>query len=191
MPKVKAKVINLLAGPGVGKTSVAWMLGGLMKKQHISVDIAAEFAQDLAYRGIDPTKVPQPVILGEQMYRIHTRATVADYVITDSSLLYSLIYKQDYLPDSFDKSVIDIYNIYDNINIIVRRNKDKNFAMDGRVHNKEQSEEIQGRIEQMVQDLGLPHFIYNIDDNDDVQPILDYVLREENVEEQETSQAEL
>ena len=176
--ETKAKIINLLAGPGTGKTSIAWSLGGLMKKHHLSVDIAAEFAQDLTYRGIDPTKVPQPVILGEQMYRIHNRAKVSDYVITDSSLLYSLIYKQDYLTDSFDKSALDIYNLYDNINILVRRNKEKNFSTDGRVHDREGSEFIQQKIEDMIQELQLPHFIYDIDDHETVQPILDYVLKQ-------------
>jgi hypothetical protein len=54
-----------------------------------------------------------------------------DVIITDSPLLLSIIYKPDYIPNSFNRLVIDTFNSYNNLNYFIERSHE--FNPNGRV----------------------------------------------------------
>lgn len=48
---MKTKVVNLVAAPGVGKSTCAAMIFGEIKARHLTCEIVPEYAKWLIYKG--------------------------------------------------------------------------------------------------------------------------------------------
>lgn len=94
------KVINLLGGPGVGKSSIAALIYGKMKLQGYNVELAREVAKDWAWEGRIPGTYDQTYLFGAQS-RVESRLYgKVDYIISESPLILSAIYELFYFEDS-------------------------------------------------------------------------------------------
>jgi nicotinamide riboside kinase len=124
MAPSKPKVLNLFAGPGAGKSTIAASLFSELKFRGVSTEYVQEFAKDVVWekRGVKILQA-QDYIFSKQHFRISRVADEVDIVITDSPILLSMAYCQpDYLPSL--KSVIkEAYDLYDNMNFFIHRNK--------------------------------------------------------------------
>ena len=143
------KVINFFAGPGAGKTTTAAGLFYKMKMNHMNVELVHEYARELIYDGrMDRMIDAQDHILGEQNRRLHILKGHVDFAISDSPLLLSAIYPPDSYPQSIKPFAVDLFNEYDNINILLLRPDAAYQEEDGgRRHNLEQAEELDKLIE--------------------------------------------
>jgi len=124
------KIINLFGGPGIGKSSIAAGLTYKLKKKHIKVDNPYEFPKQLAWDENHLAIKDQLYVLANQHRGIVKSYNKVDYIILDSPILLSLVYRNEYGGDSypsnlygqsFDKMVLDVFNQYENINIVLER----------------------------------------------------------------------
>jgi hypothetical protein len=149
------KIINLFGGPGIGKSSIAAGITYKLKKNHINCDQPYEFPKMLAWDENHSAIADQLYVLANQHRGIVKSYGKVDYIILDSPILLSLTYKNYYQSNdypaslygsSFDKMLLDIFNQYDNINIVLERGDGKHNDKE-RYQNLEQSKELDRVIE--------------------------------------------
>ena len=106
-------------------------------------------------------------------------ADKVDYVITDSPVLLSPIYREAYgtplYSDAIDKLALECYDMYDNINFMLSRPRE-NFEEDGRAQNEVQSVAIDLEILNQFQRLGIP--FTQIEGPANAQVAYEYLVRQ-------------
>ena len=92
----KTVVVNLIAGPGAGKTTCAWEIAEKLKKQgyvaeYVS-EVAKEYVWDERYDLLDGSFEHQKSLFDEQKHRIDRLIGKVDFVVTDSPLILNSVY---------------------------------------------------------------------------------------------------
>ena len=142
-------VINLFGVPGAGKSVGASYIFSILKMKGVNVELITEFAKDIVYEERDIALKNQSYIFGEQSYRISRCLNKVDAVITDSPLPLSIIYKNDpTLTENFDKSVMDVFNYYTNLNYLLLRTQP--YSQNGRFQTEEESNALLEPIKNLL-----------------------------------------
>lgn len=142
------KVINLLSGPGAGKSTTAAGLFYQMKLKGINVELITEYAKDMTWEERYNTLSNQLYIFAKQYSRQLRVKNKVDYIVTDSPLLLSLIYTPKNYPGSFELMVMDFWNEFDNYNFFIRREKKYNPI--GRNQTEDEAKDIDIKIWNML-----------------------------------------
>ena len=114
-----SKIINLFGGPGIGKSSIAAGITYKLKKKHISCNNPYEFPKALAWDQNTEAIRDQLYVLANQHRGIAQSYGKVDYIVVDSPILFSLIYKNwydsgypsNFYGDSFDQMILDYYHL--------------------------------------------------------------------------------
>ena len=119
-----AKVINLIAGPGAGKSTTAAGIFHIMKCQGHSVELVTEFAKDLTWEGHKGLLKNQLYLTAEQYRRMWRVAEAGvEWIITDSPLLLGPCYAPpDYFP-SYEQLTWELFDSFENFIFYLRRVK--------------------------------------------------------------------
>ena len=140
----QTKVINFYGGPGSGKSTQASGLFYKMKAQGYSVELVNEFAKECVWEGNVPMLKDQLWVLAHQHRKLVRLRDKVDYIITDSPVLLSIVYRNVYdgpmYTEVMDHLALECYHLYDNINIVLKR-RDQ-FDAVGRAQDRAHSEQI-------------------------------------------------
>lgn len=161
-------VINFYGGPGSGKSTAAAGLFYNMKIAGYNVELTDEFAKECVWEGNIPMLQDQLWVLGHQHRKILRLSDKVDYIITDSPVLLSPIYRGRYgeslYSDIIDKMALECYNLYDtNINFMLGRQGD--FEQKGRAQDLEESLEIDAAIVNQFETLDIQYIKLQSEDN--------------------------
>jgi hypothetical protein len=179
---IKTKVLNLMGGPGIGKSGIAAGILYQLKKNHISCDAPYEFPKVLAWDGNHSAIKDQLYVIANQHRGIVKSWGKVDYIIMDSPILLSLVYKNYYkgneypstlYNESFDKLILDIHSKYDNLNILLKRGNGVHNEKE-RYQNLEQSLELDLSIQRMLNDNRIEYTEIEVGD-DTVSQILKFL----------------
>jgi hypothetical protein len=174
-----SKIINLYAGPSSGKSSISAGLLYQLKKNHISCDAPYEFPKILAWDENYSAIKDQLYVIANQHRGIVKSWGKVDYIIMDSPILLSLVYKSYYkgneypsilYNESFDKLIVDIHSKYDNLNILLKRSIGIHNEKE-RYQTLEQSLELDLLIQKMLDDNHIQYTEIEVGD-DTVSQIL-------------------
>lgn len=142
--------INLFAGPGSGKTTVALYVTAILSKKGYYVDIANEAAKNWVYDGVDLTKsdeIIQLKIFNEQLSKEQLLLKGGlDFVICDSPLLLNAYFSK--IPYLIDLSLKNSNN--DDFNFWIERYNQEHFNDNGRSHNIIQSKRIDNELKNFI-----------------------------------------
>lgn len=145
------KVINFYSGPCGGKSTTAAGLFYSMKMAGYSVELVNEFAKECVWEDNLPMLKDQLWVLAHQHRKILRLVGKVDYIITDSPVLLSPIYRTMYgdplYSDIIDTIGKECYNMYDNIDFLLPRLE--RFDTEGRVQTLEQSIYIDSEIKRI------------------------------------------
>jgi 2-phosphoglycerate kinase len=177
------KIINLFGGPGIGKSSIASGITYKLKSKHINCDNPYEFPKLLAWDENNSAIRDQLYVLANQHRGIVKSYGKVDYIILDSPILLSLVYKNYYRSneypatlygDSFDKMVLDIHNQYDTLNIVLKRGNGKHNDKE-RYQSLEESIELDNLITSTLQVNNIPFIEVELNENtvDNILSILE------------------
>jgi hypothetical protein len=124
---METRIINLLSGPGAGKSTTRAMLFSHLKLQHFEVEEVTEFAKQLVYEERHKTFHDQLSLLGKQNHKMEILRGAVNYVITDCPIILSAVYEpENYHIPNFRQFVMGVFNSYQNINIFINRVKKYN-----------------------------------------------------------------
>lgn len=140
-------VINLIGGPGCGKSTIAAGLFYELKKQGYLCELVTEYAKDKVWEESYKTLDDQIYVFGKQFHRMFRVKGKVDVIITDSPLPLSIIYDKGE-SDYFHNFVIEQYNEFRNIMIFVER--ETKYENEGRMQNEQEAIEIDNHIKNML-----------------------------------------
>lgn len=147
-------VINLIGGPGSGKSTCASGIFYELKKLGINCEMALEFAKDKVWEESYRTMDDQIYIFGKQFHKIWRLKDKVNVIITDSPLLVSIYYNKDY-SNYFDKLVLEQYNRFNNKLFFIERND--SYQTEGRIQTKEEAEKIDKEIKDILQNNSIDY----------------------------------
>ena len=134
-----AIVINLFAGPGVGKSTTAARVFAELKLHGINCEMALEFAKDKVWEESFRTMDDQIYIFGKQFHRIWRLKDKVDVIICDSPLPISIVYDKEN-SQAFHQLIMEQFNKFDNLNFLLERGGEYQEA--GRVQTEEEAKEV-------------------------------------------------
>ncbi len=147
-------IVNLFAGAGAGKSTLAASVFSLLKWNGVSCELVTEFAKDMvwdeAYKILDN----QVYVFGQQLRRLERLIGKIDVVVTDSPLLLSIIYNQGKYSQTFDALVLDVFNRFRNLNYYVIRQKP--YYQTGRVQTEQEAREIDFKLFDLLRSNQIP-----------------------------------
>ena len=146
-------VINLFAGPGAGKSTLAAGVFAELKWRGIDCELAREYAKEKVWENSLDVLDDQVYILGKQHHAIFRLYDKVDVVITDSPILLSIVYGQGNWGLHFEPLVHNLFRRYRNLNYFLTRNKPYQGA--GRIQSYIQAMTLDEKIRETLAEY--PH----------------------------------
>ena len=159
----QTKIINLFGGPGCGKSTIASGIFYELKKKHFSVDIPYEFPKEVFWEQNLSQISDQLFILANQHRGIVRAYGKVDFIILDSPILLSPVYRDNYSNDypanlydeNFDEFVLKLFKKYNNINFFLNR-PSSDFQKEGRFQDEDGAQEIDDKIINLLTEKEIP-----------------------------------
>jgi nicotinamide riboside kinase len=173
------KVINLYAGSGAGKSTIAAGLFYEMKLRGLNVELVREYVKTMAWQGIKIGPYDQPYIFGMQLKHESTLYGKVDYIITDSPLLLSPVYELYYRGDAITEESANKFikkaceNGVEHINFFLNRTQP--FDTKGRFETEQQAKEVDDLLKKKLNDWGYNYVNIDEEGRDKVNFILKYL----------------
>jgi len=148
-----ALICNLFAGPGTGKSTTMADVFATLKWLGVNCEMAPEFAKEKVWEKSTAILSNQIYVFGKQLQSIFRVNDQVDVVITDSPLLFSLIYAENETKN-FENLVVEVFNRYDNLNFLLKREKEYN--PEGRLQTEAEAIDKDNEIEHLLNRLDVP-----------------------------------
>lgn len=175
-------VINLLGGPGTGKSTAAAQLFAEMKMRGMRVEHVQEYVKQWAYENKDVGPFDQLYIFGKQARKEYVLYNKVDFIVTDSPVLLSAFYEVKYTDHTMVKQALPEYmriarkaGVH-HVNFVLQRRKP--YDPVGRYQTEEEAREIDGEMEQFLRENGYWFDTVGCDDRSRAGFILDLIERD-------------
>ena len=169
-------VINLIGGPCSGKSTVAAELFARLKKMGIKTELVSEYIKDRIYEENKTMPSNQIAIFGMEHYNISNKLGKVEVIVHDGSFINNILYKKEDNQE-FDNLIVSEYHKFNNLDFFIKRGNIE-FEDYGRIHNYEQSLELDEKIKQLYNNCGAD-FI-EVESRDAVDKIIPIVLKKLN-----------
>lgn len=152
----RTTVINLIGGPGAGKSTIAAGLFYMLKVKGYSCEMALEFAKDKVWEESVKTLDDQIYIFGKQYHKIWRLNNKVDYIITDSPLLMSLYYNQ-IESNYFNNFIIEQFNRFNNVTFFIQRNENT-YEQIGRLQTLKEAKDIDIKLRMLLESNNIDYY---------------------------------
>lgn len=155
----KTKIINLFGGPGIGKSTTAAKVYHELQMNGYECDLPYEFPKQIAWEDNRSQITDQLFVFAGQHRNILRSYGKVDYIILDSPILLSLVYKNLYNSDfpsllygnNFDSMALDVFRGYENINFNIERVSEKEYFDGGRFQTLTESMKIDNEVIKLLE----------------------------------------
>ena len=148
-------VINFIAGPGSGKTTLTAGVFTRLKLMGVNCEVAWEYPKEHAWQG-DLWELPeQPIyFLAKQLRRLARLEGKVDVALTDGPLLLASAFAMDEC-QPFHDLVLNKISRFENHNYFVVRHKP--YLQAGRVETEDEAHVIDQLVRQLLEIYGMPY----------------------------------
>jgi len=158
----KALIVNLYAGPGSLKSTIAAGVFTLLKLHGVDCELPFEFPKDLVWEENLSMLKDQHYVFGVQSHRIWRIRNKVDVVLVDSPMLFSIVYRPETLGLEFINDVVTTYKKYNNLDIFLKRNMDIKYIENGREQNFKEAIEVDNKVLKVLDTYGTPYLTMNV-----------------------------
>lgn len=139
-------VINVIGGPGIGKTTISALLFANLKLAGFVCEYVQEYAKKLVWTKDFDTLNNQYWVSREQYRLLNEINGHVDFIVTDGPLIHGIYYNKynknnTSNVDKTEKYILESINRFKNINIVLER-VDREYEVEGRIETKEQAQDI-------------------------------------------------
>ncbi len=122
----------------------------------VNAELVTEFAKDKVWENNTEVFRNQAYLFGKQSFRLSRCKDKVDVIVTDSPLPLSIFYNNDpSLTENFHKSVMDVFNSYNNLNYLLLRTKPYNPI--GRHQTEEESDALKEPMVLLLNKRNIPY----------------------------------
>lgn len=178
---MKTIVVNLFGEPSAGKSTAAMDITAKLKRKGINAEYVSEFAKDKVYEENNEVFRHQEYIFGKQSFKMGRVKGKVQVMVVDSPLVLSVIYNADpVLGNNFNKTVIDVFNSYENKNYFLTR-KHK-YEESGRFQTEKEALEVRKILLSRMDILGI-QYEFSTSSEEDCMKIVNDIIKEVNKNE--------
>jgi len=147
-------VVNLIGGPGSGKSTIAAGVFYFLKMAGVKVELATEYAKDMVYEKSFKTLADQFYIFGKQFHKIWRLIDDNDVIITDSPIILSVFYNK-LESELFDDFVIEQYKRFNPMTFFIER--ETQYQNTGRMQTEEEAVNIDKALKEILDANDIPY----------------------------------
>lgn len=149
-------IVNFFGPPGAGKSTAAAYVFSRLKMAGVNCEIVTEYAKDKVWEQNSEVFNNQAYIFGKQSYRISRCCGKVDVILTDSPLPLSILYNnKKFLTENFNRTVMDVFNNYLNLNYFLRRVQKYNPK--GRFQTEEESDALVRPLKNLLDERNIDY----------------------------------
>ena len=173
-------IINLISGPGNGKSTLSYLICFVLKILQFKVELVQEFAKTLVWAEDFETLNNQHFVSQRQYRRMRDIDGKVDFVVTDGCILHGLYYNR-YNNDNLsnvsktEQAILSWYHQFQNINIFLERG-DFPYEQVGRIQSHVEALEIDRKLLEILNEYAIPYLTCQSDQRN-LEMILDYISR--------------
>lgn len=178
-------VVNLFGEPSVGKSTAAAYIFSKLKMRGINCEYVTEFTKDKIWENNSEVFKNQAYIFGKQTFKLSRVVGKVDVVITDSPIFLSAVYnKTEVLGEDFNKVVANVFNSYNNFNILLKRKHD--YQNTGRNETEDEADKIRSHLISKLEEYDI-HWVGGTSDIETYDVIIDIITAKVNAESKEVN----
>ncbi len=148
-------VVNFFAPPGAGKSTTVAFVFSQLKMEGVNVELITEFAKDKTWERNSMALANQMYIAGKQFFKLSRVDGQVDIAVVDSPLPLSILYNNNpVLGEDFNKTIMNLFNSYNNMNFYINRVKEYNPK--GRNQTEKESDEIDHKLRAITSTYEIP-----------------------------------
>ncbi|AYV76189.1 MAG: hypothetical protein Terrestrivirus5_11 [Terrestrivirus sp.] len=165
--QTKTFIINLIAGPGCGKTTMCAQLFVKLKLLGFVVEYVQEHAKNLVWKKDFETLNNQYMVTKTQYDLLKQIDGKVEFVVTDAFIghgLYYNLYNKGNTSnvDKTEKFILKCYSEFNNINIFLERGN-FGFEQAGRIQTEDESREIDVILKHLLKANNIPFKCFKSD----------------------------
>jgi hypothetical protein len=181
----KSFVINLIAGPGAGKSVMASLIFATLKIKGHTCEYIQEYAKSLVWTKDFTTLNDQYYISNKQFNILNEVNGCVDYIITDGSLYHGLYYNRFNKDNTSniektEKFILNCCDKFNNINIFLDR-ANIEYENIGRTQTELQAKRIDIVLKHILEENNIPYHIFQtLNTINNLDDIIDFILKQSN-----------
>ena len=179
---MKTYLINLIGGPGCGKTTICALLFAKLKILGHSVEYIQEVAKSLVWAGDFDVLNNQYWVSQRQSKLLDSLQGKVQFIVTDGCLLHGIYYNRNNEDnvsniEKTEKFIWDCYGQFNNINIYIVRG-DYPYEEAGRYQSEDEAKYIDEFYSFMLKKHQIPHYQYQVRKDQNIDEVVEYILNQ-------------
>lgn len=158
MKKKETIVINIIGGPGVGKSILTSDVFSALKREGISCDIAPEYIKKKLREKSLKAIESQIYIFAKQHFQIYSLKNEVDVVVTDSPIFFSAVYDKTKCP-MLRGLIMKEFNKYNALNYYLVRDESIDYEQEGRYQDLDGAKKVDTQIAKFLDEENIDHKI--------------------------------
>lgn len=177
----KTYIVNLINGPGGGKTTICALIFAKLKLKKYVVEYVQEYAKTLVWTKDFDTLNNQYYVSRTQYKLLKQINGHVDFIVTDGPLIQGIYYNlhnQDNISniDKTQKFILQSHQEFNNINIFLMRGN-FDYEKQGRLQTEDEAKEIDIILKHLLKqnNVSFVSFEANSDD-ENINKIIEYII---------------
>jgi nicotinamide riboside kinase len=167
----EAIVINLIGGPGCGKSICCSEVFAALKRKSITCEISHEYIKRKLYEEAKKVVQNQIYIFGKQQFQLFSLKDSVEVIVTDSPILLSTIYDNTQCPH-LKALTIKEFNKYDNMIYFIERDDKIPYETAGRYQDKQGAKKVDDKVQIFLDENNIPYKVLKGIGKDSLETII-------------------